>query len=104
MSLSNILNIQEQRPTPTPVPGGGRPVPGGGGRPVTGGGGRTPAPAPAPAQPKTNDNPVYTELEKDYPKIAIYSRLFIFLTKDGPFYLNTLTEKEFAEPIKGMDI
>ena len=97
MSLSNILNIQEQRPTPTPVPGGGRPVPGGGGRPVTGGGGRTPAPAPAPAQPKTNDNPVYTELEKDYPKIAIYSRLFIFLTKDGPFYLNTLTEKEFAD-------
>jgi hypothetical protein len=61
-----------------------------------------PAPAkpktdqPAPAQTGTGDNPLYTEIEKDYPKIAIYSRLFIFLTKDGPFYLNS-QEKEFGD-------
>jgi len=56
-----------------------------------------PAPAqPEPAQPETGDNPVYTEIKKDYPKIALYSRLFIFLTKDGPFYLNS-QEKEFGD-------
>ena len=48
-----------------------------------------PAPTPTPSQPKTSDNPVYTEIEKDYPKIAIYSRLFIFLTDNGKFSLNS---------------
>ena len=81
MSLSNILNIQEQRPTPTPVPGGG--------------GRRTPA-TTTPAQPQTGGSAIYNEIEKDYPTITIYSRLFIFLTKDGPFTLNS-KEKEFGD-------
>jgi hypothetical protein len=75
-------------------PTGGKPT---GGKPTGGKPAPAPAqPAPAPAQPATSDNPIYTEIEKDYPKIAIYSRLFIFLTKDGPFYLNS-QEKEFGD-------
>ena len=79
MSLSNILNIQEQ--------GGRGGSGGGGGRGGSGGGGITPAPAPA--QPQTDDSAEYTEIKKDYPKIAIYSRLFIFFTDKGKFFLNS---------------
>ena len=90
MSLSNILNIQERGGSGNSGGGSGRNSSGGGsGRNSSGGGGRTPAPTTAPTQPKTDDSAEYTEIKKDYPKIAIYSRLFIFLTNNGKFSLNS---------------
>jgi|694.fasta_scaffold50106_2 hypothetical protein len=87
MSLSNIINIQERGGSGTSGSsgGGGRGGSGGGGR---GGSGGKRTPAPTPNQPKTDDSAEYTEIKKDYPKITIYSRLFVFLTDNGKFVLN----------------
>jgi len=87
MSLSNIINIQERGGSGTSGSsgGGGRGGSGGGGR---GGSGGKRTPAPTPNQPKTDDSAEYNEIKKDYPKITIYSRLFIFLTDNGKFFLN----------------